>query len=100
MYGAPIWAQIQECNTRIIMRDVAKLQRHLALRVFREYRTVSHEAAAILAKIMLFGITADRRIYLRRHEILRRDGVIVKRDIEVKLEEWMVRSHGALTYKC
>jgi len=56
---------------RIIVQDVAKLKRHLALKIARAYRTVSHEAA-ILVRLASFGIIADRhrRFYLRKRELI------------------------------
>ncbi|XP_018372872.1 PREDICTED: uncharacterized protein LOC108767457 [Trachymyrmex cornetzi] len=77
LYGAPIWTQTVARN-RETLGSVRKLQRQLALRVIRGYRTVSHEAAAILSGMIPFDLAADRirRAYLRRRDIIARDGVI------------------------
>ncbi|KAG5319821.1 PO11 protein, partial [Pseudoatta argentina] len=80
LYGAPIWAQTVS-GDRGILRDVRRLQRQLALRIIRGYRTVSHESAAILSGMVPFDIVADRlrRSYLQRRMIIVRDGGIAPR---------------------
>ncbi|XP_018368778.1 PREDICTED: uncharacterized protein LOC108764874 [Trachymyrmex cornetzi] len=77
LHGAPIWAQTIARN-RKVLGSVRKLQRQLALRVIRGYRTVSHDAAAILAGMIPFDLAADRirRAYLRKRDIIARDGEI------------------------
>ncbi|XP_018374006.1 PREDICTED: uncharacterized protein LOC108768175 [Trachymyrmex cornetzi] len=77
LYGAPIWAQTVARDREIIGR-VRKLQRQLALRVIRGYRTISHDAAAILSGMVPFDLAANRirRSYLRRRDIIARDGEI------------------------
>ena len=70
LYGASIWTQTVMAD-RHICRNVTQLQRQLALRIIREYRIVSHEAVAILARIVFLDLLDRyRRIYLRRREIL------------------------------
>ncbi|XP_018337475.1 PREDICTED: uncharacterized protein LOC108745679 [Trachymyrmex septentrionalis] len=135
LYGAPIWAQTV-ANDRGILRDVRRLQRQLALRIIRGYRTVSHEAASVLSGMVPFDIVADRlrRSYLRRRDIIRRSGTVEPRmtlmlsEVERRrsvlrwrerlielppdrpganvrsafvkdLENWVGRTHGALTYR-
>ncbi|KAG5327721.1 PO11 protein, partial [Pseudoatta argentina] len=77
LYGTPIWAQTVSSD-RGILWDVRRLQRQLALRIMRGYRTVSHESAAILSEMVPFDIIADRlrRSYLQRRMIIVRDGGI------------------------
>ncbi|XP_018359743.1 PREDICTED: uncharacterized protein LOC108758987 [Trachymyrmex cornetzi] len=77
MYGAPIWAQTAAAD-RTIVREVQKLQRQLALRVIRGYRTISGVAAAIFSGMVPFDLAADRlrRSYLRRRDIIARDGAV------------------------
>ncbi|XP_018365735.1 PREDICTED: uncharacterized protein LOC108762959 [Trachymyrmex cornetzi] len=77
MYGAPIWAQTAAVD-RGIVKGVERLQRQLALRVIRGYRTISGVAAAILSGMVPFDLAADRlrRSYLRRREIITRDGAV------------------------
>ncbi|XP_018346308.1 PREDICTED: uncharacterized protein LOC108750929 [Trachymyrmex septentrionalis] len=80
LYGAPIWVQTV-ANDRGILRDVQRLQRQLALRIIRGYRTVSHEAASVLSGMVPFDIVADRlrRSYLRRRDIICRSGTVEPR---------------------
>ncbi|XP_018347845.1 PREDICTED: uncharacterized protein LOC108751870 [Trachymyrmex septentrionalis] len=80
LYGAPIWAQTV-ASDRGILRDVRRLQRQLALRIIRGYRTVSHEAASVLSGMVPFDIVANRlrRSYLRRRDVIRRSGTIEPR---------------------
>ncbi|XP_018377265.1 PREDICTED: uncharacterized protein LOC108770269 [Trachymyrmex cornetzi] len=77
LYGAPIWAQTA-AEDRGIRGAVRKLQRQLTLRVIRGYRTISGEAAAILSGMVPFDLAANRlrRSYLRRREIIARDGAV------------------------
>lgn len=60
MYGAPVWADALGASrrSRLLLRGV---QRRLSLRVIRAYRTVSHEAAGILAGVPLLDILAQQR---------------------------------------
>ncbi|XP_018377963.1 PREDICTED: uncharacterized protein LOC108770756 [Trachymyrmex cornetzi] len=79
LYGAPIWAQTV-AGDRGILNGVRKLQRQLALRTIRGYRTISHDAAAILAGMVPFDLAANRikRSYIRRRDILARDGAVTQ----------------------
>ena len=80
LYGAPIWAQTVVGNRKIV-KEVDKLLRQLALRVIRGYRTVSYDAGAILSGMVPFELAADRlrRSYIKRREIISRDGAISPR---------------------
>lgn len=80
LYGAPIWAQTVADN-RGILRYARRLQQQLALRIIHEYRTISHEAAAVLSEMVPFDIIANRlrMSYLRRRDIIARNGVIAPR---------------------
>lgn len=59
MYGAPVWQSAVTRNRRI-RESVNKLMRRVALRVMSAYRTVSLEAAAVLAGIVPFEILIDK----------------------------------------
>lgn len=48
LYGSPVWAD-RAMATRRIKNMMRCIQRRVAIRVVREYRTVSHTAAAIMA---------------------------------------------------
>lgn len=100
MYKAPIWANTV-ARDRWIPNKVRKLQRQLALRTVRGYRTISHDAAAILARMVPFNLEADRlrRSYLRRRQVITENGVLSprERDNIMKVERrrslwrWRVR---------
>lgn len=47
LYGAPVWAMDMTAGTLAILR---KPQRAMAVRVVRGYRTISYEAACVLAR--------------------------------------------------
>ncbi|XP_018364346.1 PREDICTED: uncharacterized protein LOC108762041 [Trachymyrmex cornetzi] len=95
LYGAPIWAQTVARN-RDIIGSVRKLQRQLALRTIRGYRTISHDAAAILSGMVPFDLAADRirRSYIRRRDILARDGAVTQQVGGMLLEVERRRSIG------
>jgi len=57
MYGAPVWALDIGRNRRLRER-LAAVQRRVALRVISAYRTVSRDAAAILAGLLPGDILA------------------------------------------
>ena len=61
----------------MIQRDVSRLQRQLALRVIRGYRTISYDAF-LLAGMVPFNLIADRlkRSYLRRRGLIDRNDFI------------------------
>ena len=57
LYGAPIWAG-DEAMDRKNISALRGVQRRMALRAIRAYRTVSEEAALILAKMVPFDFLA------------------------------------------
>ena len=67
LYGSPVWTQAV-AKDRTIRRDAARLQKQLALRIIRDYRTISYEASLIFARLVPFDLFADRlrRSYLKR----------------------------------
>lgn len=89
-YGAPLWADILEKNKRT-KGLFKKLQRKIALKIISAYRTVSHEAADILARLMPVKIMARRNkeVYERGKAIKERiGGQPVKKVIEaIRREE-------------
>ncbi|CAK1581735.1 unnamed protein product [Parnassius mnemosyne] len=63
LYGAPVWAKrlaIQRCRAKIY-----RVQRRMAIRIESGYRTVSFEAATLLARFPPLDILADMdaRVY-------------------------------------
>lgn len=55
LYGAPVWAMDMTTSTLAILR---KPQRAMAVRVIRGYRTISREAACVLAGSTLWDLKA------------------------------------------
>lgn len=56
LYGAPVWAPSLIGAQR---RKLNSLQRRVAIRIVRGYRTISHEAAMLLARCLPLDILAD-----------------------------------------
>ncbi|CAH2269457.1 jg6499 [Pararge aegeria aegeria] len=68
LYGSPVWSKrlssVQRLRTKL-----NSVQRKMAIRVARGYRTISFEAATVLARCPPFDILADMdaRIYAERN---------------------------------
>lgn len=83
-YGTPIW------NTAIINRKIRdklrRIQRTLAIRVIAGYRTISADAALLLARIVPSDIHAAyyRRVFLQVHDLKRQEqwNRLVEREIK------------------
>ena len=97
LYGAPIWAEA--ANTTAKISDaLRRVQRRVAIRVVRGYRTVSHAAAATLAGLPPMELVAKmyQRTYIRTRELQRRNIAItagVKKELRVHarrqlMDEW------------
>lgn len=69
LYAAPVWSESFGLRAAY-RRSLSSLQRNVALRVARGYRTVSFVAATLLARIPPLPLLADkrRRIYERIRE--------------------------------
>lgn len=76
LYASPLWAEAVKKRTP--KEQMRRLKRNVALRVISAYRTVSHEAAAIMAGQIPIEIMADERARLY-HRIcaLREQGVSI-----------------------
>ncbi|XP_023289848.1 uncharacterized protein LOC111674313 [Orussus abietinus] len=74
LYGSPVWAGDLMASRRS-KEVLRRLQRRLAIRVVRGYRTISHEAASALAGVLPFDLQAetDATVYRCVRE-LRREG--------------------------
>jgi len=100
MYGAPVWA-LDIGRNRKLRERLAAVQRRIALRVISAYRTVSGDAAAILAGLLPGDILAKsyRRTYLALQRA--REGnpeltararfEIRKRERRLAIREWMTK---------
>lgn len=60
LYGAPVWAP-EMCRIRLMSDPIKRVQRQMALRVVRAYRTVLYAAATALARIPPIDLLADAR---------------------------------------
>ncbi|XP_041982491.1 uncharacterized protein LOC121735656 [Aricia agestis] len=71
LYGAPVWAEHLNAQTRALLRSP---QRSMALRIIRGYRTISCEAALILARTPPWDLEARvlSEIYYRTVEFKQR----------------------------
>ncbi|RLU14697.1 hypothetical protein DMN91_013051 [Ooceraea biroi] len=89
LYGAPIWAEEFEADKRAKV-TIRKLQRKLALRVISAYRTVSYEAAEILACLPPIDLTANKMkaVYNRKQAIIAEGNVVTERAVNaIKRQE-------------
>ncbi|KMQ85900.1 reverse transcriptase [Lasius niger] len=85
LYGAPVWASDLVTSRRGAM-ILRRVQRRMAIRVARRYRTIPHEAANIRAGTPPMDLLARMHmtVYDRR-KALRRDGVTLSgRAVEVQ----------------
>lgn len=77
LYGAPVWGDVLACNR--LSRILISLERTVAQRVISAYRTVSYNAALLLARLPPWSLMAGmrKRIYdrIRAH---REDGTLTK----------------------
>ncbi|XP_012276844.1 uncharacterized protein LOC105697777 [Orussus abietinus] len=88
LYGSPVWAGDLRVS-RLSKKVLRRLQRRLAIRVVRRYRTLSHEAASALAGILPFGLQAeaDATVYQAVGAVL------------ASWDSWLDRGHGRHTYR-
>lgn len=80
LYGAPVWAHTVQ-DSRILRNVIAELQRRLSIRLIRGYRTISSEAAAVLAGSIPWHLLAEAYavIYARQRSLQKRGVVITPR---------------------
>ncbi|XP_025161868.1 uncharacterized protein LOC112590205 [Harpegnathos saltator] len=76
LYGAPVWAKTLAVS-RPMREQMRKVQRVLAVRVARCYRTVSCVAATVLTSMSPMELMAlsYRHTYDRKRELLRTGGI-------------------------
>ncbi|XP_011685328.1 PREDICTED: uncharacterized protein LOC105448464 [Wasmannia auropunctata] len=96
-YDAPVWAPTLSSNRRVV-RKICAVQRRVALRVIAAYRTVSYQAAFLLARVIPVEFLADRyrRVFLDTREIQGRDIPVTNRmyariregALEAALDAW------------
>jgi hypothetical protein len=130
LYGAPVWA---DSLKRQEISLLCKAQGAMAVRLIRGYRTISREAACVLAGSLPWDLEARAlaAVYRWRKEALSRGDLPAPRELEAQrdaarlvmvarwkerlaqpsaglrtiqavrpvLEQWLDRSHGALTFR-
>lgn len=84
LYGAPVWSDRLTRNRRSRSKVLA-VQRRIAIRVARGYRTISYEAAALLARFPPLDILAemDAQVY----NALRAEGSVSEDEIKAFRED-------------
>ncbi|XP_025267153.1 uncharacterized protein LOC112638882 [Camponotus floridanus] len=96
-YGAPIWSP--ETSDKKIREKLRRMQRVIAIRVIAGYRTISTDAALILARVIPTDIHAAyfRRVFLRVHDLKRQElwkkseEKDIKEDEEILLKrQWQI----------
>lgn len=104
LYAAPIWAEALNVQTN--RRKLAATYRLSALRAISGFRTISDEAACVLAGMMPIDILADenRRSYVRSKHIARTEWKTMKDEERVvSLARWQTRwdasSKGRWTHR-
>ncbi|XP_029159161.1 uncharacterized protein LOC114931346 [Nylanderia fulva] len=80
LYGAPVWAD-EAVATRHIKDVLKRVQRRVAIRVVRGYRTVAHAAASVLVGLPPMDLVAraHKRAYERIKELRGLETVITDR---------------------
>lgn len=83
LYGAPIWAPAMS-RVHPVGNPIRRLQRQMALRVIRAYRTVSYTAATALARILPIDLlaTARKEVYDRAMTIRSEGSQLTERAME------------------
>jgi len=88
LYGTPIWAEAL-LESRFALRIVREIQRSIANRVCSAYRTVSREAALLLARTPPYELIAEERMEVYYRSLDLRDSSDWSLDVlkNIKLEE-------------
>lgn len=88
MYGAPIWANALAASRRGQTR-MRRAQKTIALRMICAYRTVSYDAACLLARFppFLLGARMRGRIYNRICDLKSTDSWTSVREKEIRYQE-------------
>jgi len=88
LYAAPVWVESLNMEARRLLR---RWQRAIALRVYAAYRSVSFDAATLLARLIpLELLAAERaRIYWRLQDE-REAGVVPDVVKEIRIQERVI----------
>lgn len=103
LYAAPVWAHVM--MTQATRRKFTRVQRLSALRVISGFRTISEEAALVIAGMLPIDIMADEmtRIYGRRTRDRQALKAIKEEERATSMAKWQERwdtsTKGRWTYK-
>lgn len=88
-YAAPVWTSALSSSPKKIIRPLRRLQRTIAICVVSAYRTVSFDAATLLARMPSWTLEASlrRRVYDRIKELRSIDAYNDKEDETIRKEE-------------
>lgn len=64
-YAAPVWASVLSSSPERVIRPLRRIQRTIAIRVISAYRTVSFDAATLLARMPPWTLEASLRRRVR-----------------------------------
>ncbi|KAJ8939101.1 hypothetical protein NQ314_011232 [Rhamnusium bicolor] len=96
LYGAPIWGQTMQVDS--YKNKLRRIQRRLAMRVCGAYRTVSCEAALVIAGVIPIERLVTERVRLYQQRADQRDPKLErKKTINEWQEEWTAPGKGAWT---
>ncbi|KAG7294989.1 hypothetical protein JYU34_022609 [Plutella xylostella] len=96
LYGAPVWSK-RLTGVRRNRALLNSVQRKMAIRVVRGYRTISYDAATLLGRFPPLDILAemDARVYQRLHNVEVADAepasAVRRYEHQVALEHWRER---------
>lgn len=96
LYGAPIWAE--GIKTQKYKGIMTKVQRKMALRIIRGYRTISTEAAIALASLIPVDLKAiERKTIYNNPEMPKKE--IRLQTLDKMQNIWETSSKGRWTYR-
>jgi len=89
LYGAPVWAQSLKLPT--YRKTMSSVQRLSAIRVAAAYRTVSDDAANVVASLLPIDILAEERLRHHRKKKEERRTVLCEEERPESLRLWQER---------
>lgn len=89
MYASPVWGERYAASPRLVSRPLRNVQRAIEIRVIAGYRTISFDAATLLARMPPWPLEATlrARVYKRTGELRRRGEGSIEAIEEVRREE-------------
>lgn len=85
LYGAPVWGE-RLAAFKSLQAPIRRLQKSIAIRVVRGYKTLAYNAVTLLARIPPFYLMASkyRRIYKRCRSLADRGELTIARKKEIR----------------